>query len=618
MSIRACILLSLVLSTSATHVVAGLGEGSAAALLDSCNAALHRNDHAQALRFLGDGLKMAEAAHDMAGQARLLMRRSDIWFERSEYGKALMDLQAALPLYESLQDTIGIATAYNAFGSVHFYDKNYPKAYLYYQKSLHTLAGTDDSSQMATTYGNMGAALQEMGELDSALAYLRRHLSMRVAAGQERWLPICYINLGSCLERMGRLDSARHYLEAGLAAYDRLDGRGSGYLDGLRLLGLVHLRAGHHGTALRLCRTALDLALKAGDLPLQEGCYNCLYETYNAMGDAPGALAMFRQYAAIRDSISGAQRNKELIRLELTYNFERERVADSLKQADKEHQASMAYQYGLSQERYQKRAFLVGALAILLLAMGLWRRLRYIQRSRKLIQRERDRSDGLLLNILPKPIAEELKANGRVQVREVGEVSILFTDFNEFTKISERLSPQALVAEIDTCYRAFDVIAAQYGIEKIKTIGDAYMCAGGLPEPRPQSAADTVRAALAMQEWLKGRAAMREELGLPAFHMRAGIHTGTVVAGVVGKSKFQYDVWGDTVNTAARMEAAGTVGEVNVSKATMEMVRHEAGLLFIPRGEVNVKGKGEMAMYFVRSGSQARHTAGMAMDPAVA
>jgi class 3 adenylate cyclase/ketosteroid isomerase-like protein len=214
---------------------------------------------------------------------------------------------------------------------------------------------------------------------------------------------------------------------------------------------------------------------------------------------------------------------------------------------------------------------------------------------------ERDRSDSLLLNILPKEIAEELKAKGHADARHFDQVTILFTDFKGFTEASEKLTPQELVEELNTCFKAFDKIITKRGIEKIKTIGDAYMCAGGLPDPKSSSPAGVVHAALDMQAFMKARKAERDAQGKPAFAMRVGIHTGPVVAGIVGVKKFQYDIWGDTVNTASRMESSGEVGQVNISEATYELVKNEPGLTFSPRGKVLAKGKGELEMYFVQN-----------------
>ncbi|MCB9168988.1 MAG: adenylate/guanylate cyclase domain-containing protein [Flavobacteriales bacterium] len=216
----------------------------------------------------------------------------------------------------------------------------------------------------------------------------------------------------------------------------------------------------------------------------------------------------------------------------------------------------------------------------------------------------RARSDQLLLNILPAEVAEELKESGAAKARYFEQSTILFSDFNGFTMISQQLSPDRLVDELNTCFKAFDNIITARGIEKIKTIGDAYMCAGGLPDPYAASPADVVHAALEMQAFMKARKSERDAQGLPAFEMRVGIHTGPVVAGIVGVKKFQYDIWGDTVNTASRMESSGQPGHVNISEATYELVKNESGLTFTPRGKVQAKGKGEMEMFFVRRSSE--------------
>ncbi len=209
------------------------------------------------------------------------------------------------------------------------------------------------------------------------------------------------------------------------------------------------------------------------------------------------------------------------------------------------------------------------------------------------------RSESLLLNILPKEISEELKTKGRAEARYFSAVTVMFTDFKNFTRISELLSPAELVAEIDTCFKAFDNIIIKHNIEKIKTIGDSYMCAGGLPVANGTHAMDVVCAGLEIKQYINVYSEERMKAGKEPFEIRIGIHSGPVVAGIVGFKKFAYDIWGDTVNIASRMESSGEAGKVNISGSTYEMVKNS--FQFTYRNKIPAKNKGEIDMYFVES-----------------
>ncbi len=216
----------------------------------------------------------------------------------------------------------------------------------------------------------------------------------------------------------------------------------------------------------------------------------------------------------------------------------------------------------------------------------------------KTIEHERQRSDELLLNILPHAISNELKMEGFAKARRYEFATVMFIDFKSFTKISEQLSPEELVKHLDMYFRAFDFIIAQYKLEKIKTIGDAYMVASGLSD-RMSSPINMVKAALEIQEYLSDTALDKKELGEPHFEARIGIHTGPVVAGVVGVKKFAYDIWGDTVNVAARLQETCETGGINISEATFNEIKY-----FFPctyRGRLNAKNKGVIDMYYLNN-----------------
>ncbi len=214
-----------------------------------------------------------------------------------------------------------------------------------------------------------------------------------------------------------------------------------------------------------------------------------------------------------------------------------------------------------------------------------------------IIEAERKRSEELLLNILPATIADELKKNGSAVARRYENASVLFTDFQGFSAISKQLSPEKLVSDLDYAFKNFDRIIGKFGLEKIKTIGDAYMCAGGLPEDGSGHPRDVVKAGLAIQQFLTDWNKEKKRIGEPPFEARIGIHTGPLVAGVVGSRKFAYDIWGDTVNVASRMETTGDIGKVNISAATYSFVKDEFKCEY--RGKVPAKNVGEVEMYFV-------------------
>ena len=248
-------------------------------------------------------------------------------------------------------------------------------------------------------------------------------------------------------------------------------------------------------------------------------------------------------------------------------------------------------QRAINREEVQRRNFfLVLALGVLVALVLLYLRYRSAQLYQARIREARQRSDELLLNILPAPVAKELKETGKATARRYEYATVMFSDFVGFSRIAAGREPEELVAMLDRTFVAFDEIIARHGLEKIKTIGDAYMCVSGVPEPQEDHAGRAVRAALEVQRYLS-----TDRL----FTARIGIHSGPVVAGIVGRDKFAFDIWGDTVNQAARLEAVGNPGEVTLSKTTCDLLSGEFACERL--GTFEAKNIGTLDRYRVRT-----------------
>lgn len=232
------------------------------------------------------------------------------------------------------------------------------------------------------------------------------------------------------------------------------------------------------------------------------------------------------------------------------------------------------------------------------MALGIYRRYNYVKKTSLVIEEEKNRSENLLLNILPEETALELKQNGKVKAKQFDSVSVMFTDFKNFTQHSQNLTPEVLVNSVDYYFSKFDEIIEKYGLEKIKTIGDAYMCAGGLPFPDKKHSTKIIQAAFEITKFVE-ESKKNKNKDIAHFDIRIGINTGSVVAGVVGTKKFAYDIWGDAVNVASRMESASESGKINISQNTYELIKDKYKCEY--RGEIEVKNKGLMKMYFVNS-----------------
>jgi adenylate cyclase len=449
---------------------------------------------------------------------------------------------------------------------------------------------------------NSAIALALLGRNEEALEAFRDVLRNAIAEKDNRLIREAYMNLGGMFGMLSEsegtnqllLDSAETYSLLGLGLIRDEDPIGVNMMTQYSNIAAIKIDRGQHRQALLYNDSAKVIANRLGDLPVQINLTRMRGIIYNHLGDYKLALDEAYSLMDLKDSLMGVEKMKAVT--ELQEKYESEKKVGEINKLKIQNLDSQ-----LKEERATRIRNIISIVGImlLLLAAALWSRLSYTKRAKIVIENEKKRSEELLLNILPAEVAEELKANGSAEAVQIDQVTVLFTDFKGFTALSEKVTPKELVHDLHACFSEFDRICEKYAIEKIKTIGDAYMAAGGLPSPNTTHPQDVARAALEMAEVVEQGKAKKIQQGLPFFEIRIGIHTGPVVAGIVGLKKFQYDIWGDTVNTASRMESSGEVGKVNISEATYDLLKNEPNFAFESRGKIEAKGKGEIEMYFV-------------------
>ena len=315
-----------------------------------------------------------------------------------------------------------------------------------------------------------------------------------------------------------------------------------------------------------------------------------LSELYQQDGNPEVSYKYYKNHIVYRDSVNNLESIQQIADLRTDFEVSQKQVEVDLLEKE-----SVISQLRVKRQRLVIYSTGVALILVALLAFGALHRYKYIKKTNLIIEEGKNRSENLLLNILPQETAQELMENGKVKAKKFDSATVLFSDFKGFTKLAEHVEPEQLVQSIDFYFKAFDEITTKYGLEKIKTIGDSYMCAGGLPTESQTHARDVIRAGqdmidLVTKEW-------KADDDLIHFEIRIGVHTGPVVAGIVGIKKWQYDIWGDTVNIASRIESNSETGRINLSETTYKEIKDEFPCEY--RGVIDVKNRGSLKMYFL-------------------
>jgi class 3 adenylate cyclase/tetratricopeptide (TPR) repeat protein len=585
---------------------------------------LYRSSPQEALKYSNQAIELAQEAGYQKGLALAYKYAGLVYYVQGDFTQTLKMWQEANNAFASIGDKAGIANISTNMGAV--YDKfgEDTKALDLYFQAQRAATEIGDSLRLATTYINIGAVyVKKPATVDKAIESYLMALPIAQAIQNYDAIGTASVNLGEAYFKKGDYPSALAKFRESLDAYARSSTGNIPYT--YTNIGNVYAKQGDFESALLNLDKALKLAVDLGAKPEMISAYLGMADTYRLKGDIPRAIDSFKKAQALaleinanfelRDAYAGlAQLNAEMADYRNAYLYQslltdiREKLYlssnDNLLKmlqlgndlVKKEGEVEVQ-KIAIQKQRIVKNAFLAGLILILVIAFIILRNYMNKVRINKLLDKQNAQIESLLLNILPVEVARELQDQGSATPRDYPSVSVLFTDFKDFSKIAEGLSPNVLVSELNEYFQAFDNIVEKNNLEKIKTIGDAYMCAGGIPTENTTHPINVIQAGLEMQEYMRARSLERIEKGLAPWGLRIGVHTGPVVAGVVGRKKYAYDIWGNTVNIASRMESNGEVGKVNISAATYELVRDEYNCDY--RGKIYAKNIGEIDMYFI-------------------
>jgi len=497
----------------------------------------------QALKSFFRGAEIAKKAKNLATQGAIFAAIADVYSIMDNSDNSMNYYGKSIALFRRIKDSVPLASALTNAGDEYFNSSNYDSAMAYFEEAGIIFEKINYLNGTAYNLGNVGMVYAEQGK--DVLAETNINEAITILEEIEDYYPISVY-----LTYMSDIYSGKNDLKKALTYAEK----------SLEL-------ATNHGLKDQISEANLKLS-----------------ELYEQSGDLATSYKHYKEHIIYRDSVKNIEAVQQMANQRTNYEVAQKQIEVDLADQRRKNQRNISI------------ATAVALFLIVLMAVGLYRRNKFIRKTKQIIEQEKERSDSLLLNILPEETALELKEKGKVKAKKYDAVTVLFSDFKDFTSYSEKLSPEALVETVDFYFSKFDAIIEKHGLEKIKTIGDAYMCAGGLHDNEKDHASRMVLAAMeiaAFVEDTKNDMAASEL----TFDIRIGINTGPVVAGVVGTRKFAYDIWGDTVNVAARMESNSEAGKINISENTYDLIKDSYNCAF--RGEIKVKNRGSLKMYFV-------------------
>ncbi len=550
-----------------------------------------------------------------------------VWSHLGDASRSQQSFEEAYAIYLEVQFPRGVAQSLHNLSVVFTELGGYDRAAKLDLDALRIFEALGYADEIADVTSNLARINQLIGSPDVALDYLSKALGVYEVAGDKRGQAIVNGRLGDYFAELGLADEAMQAFQEALVTFGAFDDKLNSADIHLKIGKLYESSEDYEGAiaSYNLAREMyLDEAerLESEGIEVAQSAREGLVVAANNRGTAHYNLGQFgdalaahqEAYAqaerlAYRDGLSAALFNlaqdysalnrfeeaNEAMQLYIALKdyvleesvLEKTQQQQVLYDTEKKERALVAEQVAKAEEEAKRRRWSAVAVASILM-------LSLISVLLALVARERKRSEKLLLNILPKKVASDLKRFGKAPSERFDEVTVYFSDVVNFTTASSTMDPEFLISELNEIFTTFDAIMESHGCERIKTIGDAYMAVCGMPIPRDDHAKRMLAAAREIREALK----VRNASSAHQWEIRIGIHSGKVVGGIVGVKKYIYDVFGDTINTASRMESNSVPMGINVSEATYTLLKEEKDFTFIDREPIEVKGKGEMKMYF--------------------
>ncbi len=625
-------------------------ENTAIVLFNLGNVDDRLRKYDEAIQYYREALAIYQKLPNSAGIIASMKNLGAVYTRKGNYNEALTCYFQALEEAQAIDKLDDIITALNNIG-VAYQKLNQPeKAMKYYLEVLEIHREKGCKDQIALTLNNIGTVYRRQQNYEKALDCFEQALHIGNEIGDSELITKSLHNIGHVFDDQQDFDKAIQYYERSLKLKEQhndLYGAASTRIN----IGYLRFKQKSYEKAISQLEAGIEIANDISAFDLVKNSLEIMVEIYSATGDYEKSLAYHKRIAEINDSIAAHESSKHVAEMETRYETAKkerkiielqEVMGEQNQQLEKAKEDSRKKEIqirDLREERLEQQmelmktahvnemnqqqiqilkqkaqiqalelkrqsiirySLIIGISLVLLLAAVTFLSLRRKMRDNRTIRDEKAKTDKLLLNILPVRVADDLRQRGRTEPESYQDVTVYFSDIVGFTQKSSELEPKMLISELNDLFTAFDDIMTRNDCERIKTIGDAYLAVCGMPAANPNHAVNILNAATQIIDYLRNR----NKESIIKWQVRIGIHTGKVVGGIVGRRKYIYDVFGDTINTASRMESLSEPMQINISENVVQVLQAndaaKTGLEFIEREPYEVKGKGPMRMFFAR------------------